>query len=80
MALSDGIIKDVKHTRWNYIYLCLFNNWNKLVNMRDRVTKCIFNRDYLQCNVNNWSSDMNNLCEQLELDIMNLNSLFHPYW
>ena len=46
----------------------------------DRVMKCIFNRDYLQCNVNNWSSDMNNLCEQLELDIMNLNSLFHPYW
>ena len=50
-------------------YLCLFNYWNKLVNMReDRLTKCIFNWDYLQCNVNNWSSDMKNLCEQLELD------------
>ena len=25
-------------------YLCLFNYWNKLVNMReDRLTKCIFN-------------------------------------
>ena len=50
-------------------YLCLLNYWNKLVNMReDRLTKCIFNWDYLQCNVNNWSSDMKNLCEQLELD------------
>ena len=50
-------------------YLCLFNYWNKLVNMReDRLTKCIFNWDYLQGNVNNWSSDMKNLCEQLELD------------
>ena len=28
-----------------------------------------FNWDYLQCNVNNWSSDMKNLCKQLELDI-----------
>ena len=51
-------------------HLCLFNYWNKLVNMRDdRLTKRIFNWDYLQCNVNNWSSDMKNLCEQLELDI-----------
>ena len=51
-------------------YLCLFNYWNKLVNMRhDRLTKCIFNFDYLQCNLNNWSRYMKNLCEHLELDI-----------
>ena len=44
--------------------------WNKLVNMRkDRLKKCIFNWDYLQRNGNNWSNDMKNLCEELELDI-----------
>ena len=56
-------------------YLCLFNNWNKLVNMRDdRLTNCIFDWDYLQCNVRmqcnvNWPNDRKHLCEQLELDI-----------
>ena len=35
----------------------------------DRLTKYIFDWDYLQCNGNNWSNDIKNLCEELELDI-----------
>ena len=46
----------------------------------DRLTKCIFNWDYLQCNVNNWSSDMKNLCEQLELDIYKSKQLHQNNW
>ena len=47
----------------------------------------------MQCNVNNWSSDMKNLCEQLELDIYkskqpvltllvksNINKLYQNNW
>ena len=59
----------------------------------DRLTKCIFNWDYLQRNGNNWSNDMKNLCEELELDIYeskqpvsillvksNINKLYQINW
>lgn len=49
-------------------FKCILRYWNRLLDMsNDRLTKHVFNSDYLLCN-NNWSADVKCICRMLDID------------